>query len=260
MLLRSEIPAAHDAWNRRWGAPYGRAPRVVVPRRLRHLPVLAGAVGPFAFQENNRTRRFEYPWVFDQIAPTKGLRVLEIGGGNSGLQFVLDRLGCEVVNVDPGTKARGVGWPITPEFLGTLNRRFGTNVTLRPCFIEEANLPDAHFDRALSVSVLEHIPEPDIANILAHVRRALKPGGTLILTVDLFLDLKPFSDVETNKWGKNLSLKWLVEESKMELVHGDRSELYGFPEFDPSRITARRAELLVGGFQAAVQTLVLRKS
>jgi hypothetical protein len=108
--------------------------------------------------------------------------------------------------------------------------------------------------------VLEHIPEPDLARIMGHVRRALRPGGTFVLTVDLFLDLAPFTDVVSNRWGKNLSMRWLVEQSGMELAHGDRSELCGFPEFEPDRITARRAELLVGGYQAAVQTLVLRKA
>lgn len=94
MLLRETLSREHKAWNRRWRAPYGHAARRVVPKKLRHLPGLAGLVGPFAFQDNNRTRRFEYPWVFEKTAPQKGLRTLEIGGGNAGLQFALDHAGC----------------------------------------------------------------------------------------------------------------------------------------------------------------------
>jgi SAM-dependent methyltransferase len=259
MLLRAILPPEHAAWNRAQGAPYGFAARAVVPRRLRHLPLFAGAVGPFGFQTNNHTRRSEYPWAVEQIAPRPGRRVLEIGGGKSGMQFVLARAGCQVVNVDPGERAHGRGWPVTPELIATLNRRFATDVTLRPCFIEDAGLADDSFDCATSISVLEHIPEPDLARILGHVRRALRPGGTFVLTVDLFLDLEPFTVVKSNSYGKNLSLAWLVNESRMELAHGDRAELCGFPEFDPGRIAARRAELLVGNFEAAVQTLVLRK-
>lgn len=165
----------------------------------------------------------------------------------------------KVINVDPGIKARGRGWPITPKFFDLLNRRFGTQVTLFPGFIEEANLKDNDFDRGVSVSVLEHIPEPDILSILKHVRRILKPGGLFILTVDLFLDLAPFSEKETNQWGKNISLRWLIEESGMDLIHGDPSELCGCPEFIPLKIVGLQEELLVGSSQAAVQTLILLK-
>jgi len=262
MLLRRGLPRQYEVWNRRWGAPFGHRIRSRIPSALCIWPGLAQLVGPFAFQPNNITREYEFPWAFFAADLRPGMQVLEIGGSNAGLQFVIARSGCKVVNVDPGQRARGHGWPVTREFHARLNRRFGADVDLRPCFIEEADLPAESFDRALAVSTLEHIPEDEIPEIAAQLRRVLKPGGLVILSVDLFLGLAPFSERSHNEWGSNISLSALIEGSGLELVHGRREELCGHPEFDPAAILelARRGELVVGSFEAAVQTLVLRRA
>lgn len=262
MLLRRGLPREHAEWNRRWGAPFGRPIRERIPERHWIRPGIARLVGPFAFQPNNVTREYEFPWAFFATQPRPGLRVLELGGSNAGLQFALARSGCAVTNVDPGERAHGRGWPVTPEFHARLNRRFGTAVELRACFLEEADLPPESFDRALSVSTLEHIPEREIPGIAALLHRALTPGGLLILTVDLFLGLAPFSEPARNEWGTNISLRALIEASGLELVHGRREELCGHAELDPRAILAmaERGELLVGTAQSAVQTLILRRT
>ena len=262
MLARLDINPSYRCWNDRWGAPSGFSRWTNrLPREYWTRPIAASLVGCFAFQENNCTRSFEYPWAFEALKIFPGARVLEIGGGLSGLQFVLDRHGCEVINVDPGMAARGVGWPVDQDSIGTLNRRFGTRVHLKNCFIETAGLEDAFFDRAVSVSAIEHIPEDDILTILSHIRRVLKPGGLLVLTVDLFLDLQPFTCVEENRFGQNVSIRWLVENSGLEMIAGCPEELYGFEAFDATRTLKRLPEFLIGAkWPALVQTLVLRKA
>jgi SAM-dependent methyltransferase len=260
VLLRRDAPAWYDEWNRRWGAPYGRPLTRAVPHKLRSLPGLAQLVGPFGFQPNSDTRLLEYPWVYEALELSPGMRVLEIGGSNSGFQFVLDRAGCSVVNVDPGKAARGVGWPVTPEFTAKLNRRFDAGVELRNCFIEDAKLADDSFDRALSISTIEHIPRTEIPGILEHVRRVLKPGGRFVITVDLFLDLAPFTDVTENRWGTNVEIRWLVEQSGLELVVGTPEELFGYAEFDAKRVDGLRERFYVAtAWPVMVQALVLRK-
>ena len=193
MLAPASLPWKYRWFNLKWGAPSGRLVRGLLSRERRATPWGAPLVGPFAFQGNNTTRAFEYPWAVEALQLRPGLRVLEIGGSLSGFQFVVDRAGCEMIDVDPGDAFHAGGWPVTPATIARLNRLFGTHVTLLNQYLEDAKFPDDSFDRVVSVSVFEHIPENLLAGILAEVRRVLKPGGLLVLTVDLFLDVEPFT-------------------------------------------------------------------
>ena len=175
MLARRVLPASYLEWNQRWSAPHGSAWTRRLGRRWWTSPIAASLVGPFAFQANNDTRRVEYPWAYDALALVPGLNVLEVGGGLSGFQFALSRCGCRVTNVDPADET-AVHWPLDRRTLGLLNRRFGTSVMLKQCFVQEAGLTADAFDRAVSISVIEHIRREDIVVVLDHVRRALKPA------------------------------------------------------------------------------------
>ena len=259
MLAPARLSLRQQWFNLRWGAPSGRLIRGLLKGETRVTGWAATASGPVAYQVNNTTRRFEYPWAFEALRVEPGLRVLEIGGGLSGLQFVLDRAGCEVVNVDPGDELFNASWPPTAATMARLNKLLGTNVTMLNCFLHEAKFPDDSFDRVVSISVFEHIPEEILRGILSEVRRVLKPGGLLVITMDLFLDVQPFAAAESNMYGHNVSAKWIVDTSGLERIHGKPSELYGYPEFDPRSIRERESTFLVGKYPAMAQTLVLRK-
>lgn len=259
MIGRRQLPDDFARWNRRWNAPYGRLCRRRVPpmwARLR-APKL---FGPFAFQpDNSETRRFEYPWVFDAVAPVRGMRALEIGGSLAGMQFVLARHGVEVVNVDPGERAAR-GWPVTPDLIARLNRAFGTGVELHPCFLAEADLDSESFDVVYSISTIEHIPTESLPALVQEVGRLLRPGGRFVLTIDLFLDLAPFGYAKENPSGTNVDVRWLVEESGLVLEQGDPEELLGFPEFDPRRVLDNLMHYEYGAYIPSVaQALVLSK-
>ena len=254
------MPWRYHLWNLRWGAPSGRLIRAAISREQRASRWAARLVGCFAFQGNNTTRAFEYPWAFEALHVTPGLRVLEIGGGLSGFQFVLDKSGCKVVNVDPGQEFHTSGWPLTVETVSRINRVLGTRVELKRCLLAEADLPSASFDRVVSISVFEHVPEPALESIFREVRRVLRPGGILVLTIDLFLNVVPFTAASANEYGHNVSVKWLVDASGLEMIHGSPEELYGYPQFRRDDIDKYRKRFLVGRYPAMVQTVVLRKS
>ena len=260
MLALSQIPEEYLKWNQQWAAPFGTGWSKLIPRPCRSLPGIANLCGFFAFQTNNDTRTFEYPWACSMLQAKPGMDILEIGGGVSGLQFVLNRIGCHVANVDPGLAARGKGWSVTPAAIATLNKRFDTGVELMNCFIEDAGIKDESQDSVVSISTIEHIPDEDIRSILSHVSRVLKPGGLFVITLDLFLDVEPFAAATTNRYGKNISAKWLVEQSGLTLVQGNPTELYGFPEFNPDEIRKNHDRYLVGnGYPVMVQAMVLQK-
>lgn len=267
MLARKHMPSSWVAWNRRWGAPFGR-PFYLRTRTLRHGTALLDRTlfaafpslrGPFGFQPNNTTREVEYPWAFHVAPVTAGLRCLDIGGGLGGFQFVLAKSGCEVVNVDPGEASHGRGWPVDAASIARLNRAFGTRVTLHNCFLEDAPLSPATFDRVFSISVIEHIPPAESQALMRRAFDLLRPGGLFVITLDLFLNLEPFSPRRENEFGTNASVRMLAEAAPFEIAVGDRAELYGYPEFSAERVLAQIETLFLGDYPVVPQLVVLRK-
>jgi SAM-dependent methyltransferase len=255
VLAPRVIPHAYLRWNRRHGAPRGRP-----GRRLDGLAP-AGAWtrwrGPFAWQGNNGTRAWEYPWAFHQTAARgRAVRIVEVGGGLSGLQWVLARAGHRVINIDPGPSARGLGWELDQARHARLSRAFGAPVELRTTTLSGADLPDSSVDVLLAVSALEHFAPEDIDDLAAHARRVLAPGGIAVLTVDLFLDVEPFTSAPFNGYGRNVDIRAFLDDAGLVLAHGDRAELRGFPQFSADAIQCRLSRYLVGDYPALAQCIV----
>jgi SAM-dependent methyltransferase len=256
-----------EDWNERWGAPYGHVSARELSIKQRFASDDPGAFGPFAFQVCNHTRVFEYPWAYFAAELKPGMQTLDVGGGLGGLQYALAQEGVDVTNVDPEAKVTERTWsgfpsaavPLTLDNHEQLNKVFGTAVRLVPEKVQESGLEPGTFDRAFCLSVIEHVSQDEARDMVAAVRNLLKPGGLLLLTIDLFLDVKPFGVLDTNVWGTNIDVHALVRESGMEMVEGDPTELHGFPEFDFDKVVARMPEYFMGYFSALSQALVLRK-
>jgi 2-polyprenyl-3-methyl-5-hydroxy-6-metoxy-1,4-benzoquinol methylase len=279
VIGRKQLPARFEEWNEEWGAPYGylgnrefRAGRTLdgvlheaSQNRATRDPA-SPDLGPFGFQSNSSTRIYEYPWAFFTAELKPGMRVLDLGGGISGFQFVLAKHGCAVTNVDPTARADCNSWSdpgfvsLSPERHATLNGVFGTDVRLVADRVQDADLEPGSFDRVFCLSVLEHAEPDEAGEILASVARLLRPAGRLLLTVDLFLDLLPFGVLTRNRWGINHDVGALVTGSGLRLVHGDPRELLGTPEFDAGRVVRLLPELLISAaYPVMTQTLALDK-
>jgi SAM-dependent methyltransferase len=116
-------------------------------------------------------RRMELSVLTRYLELESPKRVLDLGSGKGALAGKLSDTGHDVVGVDPSAAAVRIA---------------GTYVDSEGKFVlgEGERLPflQDHFDGAVSVCVLEHTKD-DVA-VLAEVRRVLKPGGILALTVD----------------------------------------------------------------------------
>ena len=88
----------------------------------------------------------------------EGKRCLEIGAGRGAFQDVVD----DYVGVDIADSAA--------QFL---------HKPFIACDARQLPFADSEFDAAWSITVLEHVPEPERA--LAEMRRVLRPGGVLLL-------------------------------------------------------------------------------
>ena len=268
MLAKTPLPAEYTAWNSRWGAPGGRRVErpLMVGHRLRDPD--PARYGPFGFQHVSETRRFEYPWAYFCAAAVPGMRILDVGGGLGGLQFVLSMEGAEVVNVDPAARHDG-RWSLgqgsaahllTEDDHAALNELFDTKVLLIPRAVQDCGLASGSFERAVCLSVLEHLELDEARAVLAAIRELLAPGGLCLLTVDVFLDVRPFGLRPANFWGTNHDMRALLDGLGFHLVQADPRELLGFPEFDPGDIIARLPSLFVSPISPCMsQAVILRR-
>jgi hypothetical protein len=112
MLAPKNIPAEFSTWNQKHKAPVGEwwwyqyvnsqiLGNNFAWRNRYQLPHwLIQQIGPFGFQINSLTRTFEYPWCFLATPLESGMRVVEVGTGSSGFQFVLAQFGIDFTSVD----------------------------------------------------------------------------------------------------------------------------------------------------------------
>lgn len=270
MLLPRLLPDSYIEWNRTWGAPFGHTgrPARVARRFLNRLGAGQSDLGlkvggPFSIQGNNDTRAVEYPWAYFESVLQPGLDVVEIGGALSGFQFALAKSGCNVTNIDPGEEDQDyweLALRLNSDTIERLNRVFGTNTAFRGCTLQQAQLPSNSVDRIISVSTIEHIPLDDIPDLAREIGRVLRHGGRCVLTIDMFLDLVPFTDKPENAYGRNIDVKELVDASGLELAIGDTSRLVGFDDFDPVGVLRDLSQFFIGtGYPVCAQALVLEK-
>jgi hypothetical protein len=265
MLAPRRLPPHFERWNRQQKLDfalslYGIAlRRTGVVRILALRPRVARLCGPFLWQPNSATRLFEYPWAHQTIASLgRTLRVVEVGGGLSGMQWVLASDGHQVINVDPGLAAAGKGWSLNPNLHHRLSSAFGGAVDLRPATIGAAGIPDHSVDVLLSISTLEHMTREDVTEFCRHARRVIRDDGLAIISIDLFLDLAPFTNKASNRYGRNVDVRGLLDDAGLELAAGTPSELFGFPAFATEAIQAHAGDYLRGRYPAFAQCLVAR--
>jgi len=120
------------------------------------------------------------------------------------------------------------------------------------CLIADANLTPANFYTITSISVIEHIPEPDDLIALKHIWELLTPGGRLFLSVpcaaeafEEYLNLNEYGILETAEDGYVYGQRFYDEEllqSRIFRILGqpERTRIYG--EKNPGAFVASRTQ------------------
>jgi len=183
--------------------------------RSRRLRVMTGY--------DHWSRAWEYPWaVLAASLGTGSLRVLDVGGGGSPFAPWLAAQGHEAHVVDPSLDqgrffawdpARGAwrnartlakqtafrlagirtlwGLPRNGAGDGGIGRTGeAASARLRywPYAAHRLDFPAASFDRVFCLSVIEHIPRATWPACMSEFARVLKPGGRLVMTMDMETD------------------------------------------------------------------------
>jgi SAM-dependent methyltransferase len=117
-------------------------------------------------------------FVMAQLQGAKGLKVLEMGGGDSRLlRLLAPDNECWNVEKFQGVDG-GPGKEVVIPGVRNLHAFMGD-------FSSE--LPNEYFDVALSISVIEHIPDEGVLRAFQDISRVLKPGGTAVHAIDMYL-------------------------------------------------------------------------
>lgn len=131
-----------------------------------------------------RLKDIQDAFVADALAGTRDAMILEMGGGIR--PWVLSRLARHnrCWNLDRSTT------------LGRQLRHGGWNPRIRTvrAYMGDFSplLAEGSFDIIFSVSVVEHIPNTDFAEMIRDCHRLLKPGGRMYHAIDLYLGDQDF--------------------------------------------------------------------
>ena len=126
-------------------------------------------------------RSVEFAYVWRQLGLGAGARILDLGSPKDLAAMLARHRGYEVVATD-----------ILPEAIA-LSERYARAQHLEGrgpgCVYSEIQdgraltYPDASFDAAYSVSVLEHIPDHGDSDAIRELIRVVRPGGLVVVTV-----------------------------------------------------------------------------
>src|SRR5438876_3343661 len=116
------------------------------------------------------SRYLELPWAQRELRAGAGERVLDLASPKL-LAVALTRAGVDVVSVDALPSEVELWRRLAPE--GRFELADGRALPF----------PDESFDRAYSISVVEHIPDGGDERALQELARAVRPGGRILLTV-----------------------------------------------------------------------------
>ena len=146
------------------------------------------------------SRQWEYPWAVLNADLFPGLVILDAGCGASPLLPYLawnwKNLSLYGVDIGEDPKAH---IPLKLKLLKVLgyvqaegyHPALDTRIHFRQECLSKMSFNDGFFDRVFCISVLEHIPIEIQSRAIQEMSRVLKPGGRLVITLDLPKDEPP---------------------------------------------------------------------
>lgn len=182
-------------------------------------------------------RLWEYPFSLIEADLSVGLQCADIGCGMSAFTIYLaDLLGIDsVIGIDADVFESGVkykGHGVSREFL---NR---TGIDFLKSDMTSLHVDSNTFDRVFCISVIEHLPRIKVPQAMREMSRVLKPGGRLVLTMDVNI----FSDI-TNPpsliWDTglvpcgDLNLHWPVKRFGIFNNGREPADVYGMILYKP---------------------------
>ena len=157
---------------------------------------------------NHWSRNWEYPWsVLASEFKNNSYKIIDVGGGGSSFARYLSECGYDCIVCDPSLNQglnvvinrnkglyRNVRTLIFQLILrltgitrlwGKPSKNENDSVLYYPYSAEDIQFPNNYFDRVFCLSTMEHIPVENWNQCMNEFERVLKPGGRLIITIDM---------------------------------------------------------------------------
>lgn len=191
-------------------------------KKIWQLIIKAGCY-PNIYFTRNPFKILEFKEITQGITWRGNERVLDIGCG-LGNQTLLLAQKCGYIT----------GIEINSEFITTARwfaEQVGNkvNVDFEHRRLEEIHFPSDSFDFIFSICVLEHIPDHE--SIIQEVKRILKPGGRLLLSVDSLAAINSQRLVDIHKKKHSVQKYYNIEELKNLLKEMGFADVDVYPIF-----------------------------
>ena len=163
--------------------PHVKTPAQTEGRLIRWAAFYDGLVNLMTFGQANRLRQM----TLDQALIQAGETLLDVGCGTGGVTIP--------AKIRLGMKGSASGIDPSPEMIAVARRkaqRAGIEIDFRVGVIEALPFPDETFDVVTASMMMHHLPRHLQVQGLAEIRRALRPGGR-ILIADMIRPSKSFS-------------------------------------------------------------------
>jgi len=160
--------------------------KMLLEKGLRYTSSAGNFINSMYTPESEKRKLWENAWVAYHSGVKPLDRVLDIGGASTAFVFYLASLGCQVKVVDND-------WSCCGMIYNTNYVAKKMNWDLKALDRDIARpLPfkDESFDHVFSICTLEHLSSSVRHSMMREVRRVLKPGGTVGLTIDYGLERK----------------------------------------------------------------------
>lgn len=128
------------------------------------------------------TRHIEYPLCFNKLELNKGMRILDVGSGNSIYPVYMAYRGCIVQALDFDDfvfKLKDISKKMWfRQLIDTGQLKIDVQDS------RKLSYPNDSFDRVCAVSTLEHIPDNGDISSMKEINRVLKKGGRAFISLE----------------------------------------------------------------------------
>lgn len=156
-------------------------------------PFARGSVGELVFNTVpsplHWSRQTEWPWALRAADLLPSDIVLDVGSGWSVLKYAMARRCRKVVALECNREFAERTQPT----IDAMRKRYRTDISQVVGDVRGMSFVDGCFDKVICVSVLEHM-ETGHMEALQEMKRVLKPGGRLVLTMDVLINGKQEDD------------------------------------------------------------------